>query len=127
MKNLIALVLVVLCLIPVACRRDVVRAVDTTEPNLQALDGDIEELHGNFDTIKRTKDPKGGFFGPHLRNGYPRGEDMPVVFCDSGPSIPTGLDVTVFYHTKRSTPDSSKCKLVAGVVKGEGFWKNGKA
>ena len=86
-----------------------------------------ESESGVIDTVKVRKDPKGGWFGPSLRDVYPKGEDKPVLFCDSGPSFPTGKLVTIFYREVESKPDSSACKAAVAVIEGEGVWKDGKA
>lgn len=79
-----------------------------------------------IDTVKTRKDPKGGFFGPSLHDVYPKGEDTPVVFCDSGPEIPTGVRITIFYREVKSTPSSSTCKEAVAVVEGRAEWVDGK-
>lgn len=91
---------------------------ETTEPASEEI---------IVDNVKTRKDPKGGWFGPSLRDVYPHGEDTPEQFCDSGPSIPTGKLVTVFYRDMESQPESSACKEVVAVVDGKGVWKDGKA
>jgi hypothetical protein len=81
-----------------------------------------------IDTVKGRKDPKGGWFGPKLRDVYKAGDDTPDVFCDSGPSIPTGKEVTIFYYEVLSKSDSSGCKAAVAVVEGYGgSWYHGKA
>lgn len=81
-----------------------------------------------IDNVKVHKDPKGGWFGPKLRDVYMHGEDTPVLFCDSGPSFPTGKEVTIFYYEVMSKPDSSACKAAVAVIDGYGgSWYQGKA
>ena len=75
------------------------------------------------DAVHFRKDPKGGWFGPSLRDVYISGRgDTPEVFCDSGPSVPTGEQVTLFVAYKESTPQSSECTEIFKVVKGEAEW-----
>lgn len=79
------------------------------------------------DTVKNVSDPKAGFFGAGLRNVYLHEEDQAKVFCDAGPSIPTGTEITVFFRDVGSTPKSTACKKLIAVIKGEGVWYNGRA
>jgi hypothetical protein len=78
----------------------------------------LEYTGGVIDTVKVRKDPKGGWFGPKLRDVYMQGEDTPVLYCDSGPSFPTGKYVTIFYHETMSKPESSACKAAIAVLEG---------
>jgi hypothetical protein len=84
-------------------------------------------LYMVIDTVKAVKDPKGGWFSPSLQNVYQHGEDVAQVFCSSGPSLPTGREVTVFYRDSESTPESTACKRVVAVVDGHGTWYKGRA
>ena len=79
------------------------------------------------DTVKTRSDPKGGWFGPKLRDAYPQGRDKPEVYCGSGPDIPVGVRVTVFYRPVRSSPSSSACKQIIAVVEGDAHWADGEA
>jgi len=100
-----------------------------SEPSAPAEEGEEtpRSAYWKVDTIKTRKDPKGGFFGPSLRDVYLQGQDTPIVFCDSGPDIPTGVRSTIFYREVNSTPSSSGCKKVVAVIEGPGDWVNGKA
>lgn len=91
---------------------------DKTDPDYSA--------YVQVDTVKTRKDPKGGFFGPSLRDLYVKGEDTPVVFCDAGPDIPTDVKITIFYREVKSMPSSSACKLAVAVVEGQAEWVDGK-
>lgn len=85
------------------------------------------EAYATVDSVKTRSDSKGGWFSAKLRDVYREGEDTPVVYCDSGPSIPTGKTVTIFYVGAKRKPDNPACRKVLGVVEGEGMWKDGKA
>jgi len=74
------------------------------------------------DTVRTRKDPKGGWFGPSLWDIYPEGEDTPEVFCGSGPRVPTGEEITLFFIQKPSTAESSSCNQIIGVASGPAEW-----
>jgi hypothetical protein len=80
-----------------------------------------------IDNVKTRKDPKGGWFGPQLRDVYRHGEDTPVIYCDSGPSVPMGKKITIFYRDMPSRPESSACRKVVDIVDGVGTWYKDKA
>lgn len=88
---------------------------------------DPAETYVVIDNVKVRSDPKGGWFGPNLRYVYLQGDDTPDLYCDSGPSLPTGKPVTVFFRPIKSTPNSSACDAVVAVVEGRGVWKDGRA
>ena len=115
---------------PPAASRSMSSSQEGQKPNGKhralSTEMDPDQKTGVIDSVKMRKDPKGGWFGPKLRDVYPEGEDTPVLFCDSGPSFPTGNLVTVFYREVRSTPDSSACKEAVAVVEGKAVWKDGK-
>lgn len=79
------------------------------------------------DTVKKIEDPKAGFFGHRLQNVYPEGEDNPIVFCDSGPSIPLHKPLTIFDDPIPSKPDATACKKIIAIVEGQGVWFQGHA
>ena len=71
------------------------------------------------DAVSSHKDPKGRL---SLRDVYSRGSDIPEVFCGSGPRIPTGERMTLFYSFRGSSAESSECRQVFEVVKGNAEW-----
>ena len=88
--------------------------------------GELTYTVGVIDTVKVRKDPKGGWFGRKLRDVYMQGEDTPVLYCDAGPSFPTGKQVTIYYQEVMSKPDSTACKAAVTVLDGEGTLEHGK-
>lgn len=78
-----------------------------------------------MDSIRPHKDPKGGWFGPSLWDIYPKGEDTTEVFCGSGPRVPTGEEITIFFTDKHGTAESSSCRQIIAVAKGRALWDGG--
>src|SRR5271154_2328180 len=81
----------------------------------------------SVDAVKSHKDPKGSWFGPKLLEVYLRGnteagEDVPEIFCGDAPHIPTREEITVFFVYKKGTAESSSCRLIVAVAKGEAIW-----
>jgi hypothetical protein len=84
---------------------------------------EVRSLTLAAEAVRFRKDPKGGWFGPKLQDIYVSGQgDTPQVFCGSGPSVPTGEQVTLFFVYKESTPQSSQCWQILKIVKGEAEW-----
>jgi hypothetical protein len=128
------LLILVAAVLPVSCRRSSNETSSTQEKETPAgkhhgasKREDPQSESVIIDNVKVRKDPKGGWFGPSLRDVYLKGEDTPVLFCDSGPAFPTGKLVTIFYREAESKPDSSACRAAVAVIEGEGVWKDGKA
>jgi hypothetical protein len=127
-----ALLAVALSLSVISCHRNPSKDTlgVTSEDAARQTDESAPEPELNaiiVDAVKVRKDPKGGWFGPKLRDAYPKGEDTPIVYCDSGPSIPTGKPISIFYRMQESKPDSSACRQIIAIVEGEGVWAKGRA
>jgi hypothetical protein len=99
---------------------------DESIPQTQTARDPSETFNVIVDTVKTEKDPKGGWFSPKIQNVYFQHSDQPVVFCGSGPSIPTGKEITIFTDHRESLPESVECNEIRQIVEGRGYWYKGR-